>query len=258
MDSPAEERRHVPEAPELSVQLYTVRRELSGDLDATLARLAAIGFRQVEAFDLLGYGDRLGDALRRHGLRAPFAHVDLLSADRAAVARVAHDVGVSTLVQPWTEPAQWGSRDGVVALAGELNEAAAWAAGEGLRIAYHNHQFELASTIDGRHALEVFADALGPQIVLEVDAYWAHVGGADVAALLGRLGERVVALHVKDGDGSLETSHQVPAGQGVVPIAAVLATAPHAIPIIEFDDTAGDLFEAIAASRSYLLGLRDG
>jgi len=248
----------VPEPPELSVQLYTVRRELSQDLDATLARLAAIGFRQVEAFDLVGYGDRLGDALRRQGLRAPFAHVDLLSADRAAVVGAARDVGVTTVVQPWTEPARWESRDGVVALAEELNQAAAWAADQGLRIAYHNHQFELASAIDGRHALEVFADALGPQVVLEVDAYWAHVGGADVAALLGRLGERVVALHVKDGDGSMETLHQVAAGRGVVPIAAVLAAAPDAIPTIEFDDTEGDLFEAIAASRSYVLGLRGG
>jgi tRNA nucleotidyltransferase (CCA-adding enzyme) len=255
---PLTERRLVPDPAELSVQLYTVRRQLAEDLDATLARLASIGFRQVEAFDLLANGARLGEALPRHDLRAPFAHVDVLGADRHAVAAAAHAAGVTTVIQPWTEPNRWESLDDVGALADALNEAAAWASGEGLRIGYHNHQFELASTIDGRHALEVFAERLGPQVVLEVDAYWAHVGGADVPALLGRLGDRVVALHVKDGDGSLDTSRQVPAGSGVVPIAAVLSAAPQAVPIIEFDDSAGDLYEAIAASRSYVLGLNDG
>ena len=61
---------------------------------------------------------------------------------------------------------------------------------------------------DGRHALEVFADQLDPDVMLEVDTYWAYAGGADVPALLGRLGDRVVALHVKDGDGTLNTKAQ--------------------------------------------------
>ena len=43
--------------------------------------------------------------------------------------------------------------------------------------------------------LEVFAPHLSPEVVLEVDAYWAYTSGADVAALLTRLAYRVVALH---------------------------------------------------------------
>ncbi len=80
--------------------------------------------------------------------------------------------------------------------------------------------------IDGRHALEVFADQLAPEVVLEVDTYWAYAGGADVPALLRRLGERVVALHIKDGDGTLDTKKQVPVGSGVIPIADIIAAAP--------------------------------
>ena len=63
----------------------------------------------------------------------------------------------------------------------------------------------------------MLADRLEPEVVLEVDTYWAYAGGADVPALLARLGDRVVALHIKDGDGSLDPSKQVPVGSGVLP-----------------------------------------
>ena len=76
---------------------------------------------------------------------------------------------------------------------------AARARGPGLRLGYHNHDFELSSIVGGRPALEVLADALDPAVILEVDTYWAAVGGQDVPALLRRLGDRVRYLHVKDG-----------------------------------------------------------
>ena len=82
---------------------------------------------------------------------------------------------------------------------GELNQAAVKAADHGLRLGYHNHDFELSSIVGGRPGLEVLADALDPAVILEVDTYWAAVGGQDVPALLGRLGDRVRYLHVKDG-----------------------------------------------------------
>ena len=248
----------MPEPAPTSVQLYTVRRLLADDVDGTLAALADMGFGQVEAFDLVAYGDRLRDPLRRHGLAVPTAHVDLLATDAGQVAAAARDLGVTTVIQPWTDPQRWVDVDGIAEIADALNAAAAQAASGGLRVGYHNHHFELASTIDGRHALEVFADRLAPEVVLEVDTYWAFAGGADVPALIRRLGERVVALHLKDGDGSLDTTRQVAAGQGVVPIADVVEAAPDALRIVELDDTAGDLLDAVRASRDYLVALADG
>jgi sugar phosphate isomerase/epimerase len=163
-------------------------------------------------------------------------------------------VGAGLVIQAWTEPARWQRLDDIRAIADGLNQAAQVAADRGQRIGYHNHHFELASRIDGRHALEVFADALAPEVVLEIDAYWAFAGGADVPALVRRLGDRVAALHLKDGDGSLDTSHQVAAGRGVVPLREVAAAAPpSALRIIEFDDTTGDLREEIVASRRHFL-----
>jgi sugar phosphate isomerase/epimerase len=90
--------------------------------------------------------------------------------------------------------------------------------------------------------------------VLEVDTYWAAAGGADVPALLTSLGGKVRALHVKDGDLATDASGQVPAGQGRAPVDEVLAAAPAALRVIEFDQYAGDIFEGIAASFAYVTG----
>jgi sugar phosphate isomerase/epimerase len=108
--------------------------------------------------------------------------------------------------------------------------------------------------IGGRHALELFADHLAPEVVLEVDTYWAYAGGADVVPLLNRLGDRVVALHVKDGDGTLDTKKQVPVGAGSLPVWDYLDAAPDALRVVELDDSEGDLVDAVRASRDYLVG----
>jgi putative nucleotidyltransferase with HDIG domain len=243
-------------ASALSIQLYTVRAALADDAGATLARLAEIGFRQVEPFDLLTYRDRLRDGLSRHGIAAPTAHIGLIGdAPLDEILDAAVELGIGTLIQPWTEPKRWRSEPGVREIAVALSAVAVRAAGRGIRVGYHNHHFELESRIDGRHALELFADHLAPEVVLEVDTYWAFAGGADVPALLRRLGDRVAALHVKDGDGSLDPKRQVAVGSGALPIADILAAAPAALRVIELDDTAGDLLEAVRASRAFVLGL---
>jgi len=64
----------------------------------------------------------------------------------------------------------------------------------------------------------------------------------------------VHALHIKDGDLSTDASGQVPAGQGRVPVAEVLAAAPDALRVVEFDRYDGDIFTALAESHAYLAG----
>jgi sugar phosphate isomerase/epimerase len=240
------------EPTDLAIQLYTVRSWLADDLDGTLADLASIGYRSVEAFDLPTYGARLPAALGRAGLACPSVHASVLD-DLEAALDGAEAVRAALVVQPWTDPARWERADGVRAIADGLARAADAAAARGLRVGYHNHHFELASRIDDRHALEVLAEALPPEVVLEIDAYWAFAGGADVPALIRRFGTRVAALHLKDGDGSLDTSRQVGAGRGVVPLREVVDAAPaDALRIIELDDTSGDLREAIVAGAAFL------
>src|SRR6185369_1209996 len=64
----------------IGIQLYTVRREFGRDPEGTLARLAEIGFQEVE---FAGYPPGTPKEVRamldRHRLRAPSSHVDLKS-----------------------------------------------------------------------------------------------------------------------------------------------------------------------------------
>jgi sugar phosphate isomerase/epimerase len=107
------------------------------------------------------------------------------------------------------------------------------------------------------HALEVLAERLDPRVVLEIDTYWAAVGGAQVPQLLERLGDRVVALHVKDGPIVKGEPHTA-VGAGAMPVPEILAARPEAWRVVELDSCAGDIFEALAASHAYLAKFADG
>lgn len=239
-----------------SVQLYSVREALASDLPGTLRRLADLGFERVEPFALVDLADALAPALAETGLLAPTTHASLIGGDAAAVFDAAERLGVTTVIDPMVPEERWTDADAITETAVALNRLAQDAADRGLRIGYHNHWWELQHHIEGVSALEHLAGLLDPRVVLEVDTYWAATGGADVPALLGSLGDRVVALHLKDGPLTLDPLAQVPAGQGSMDIPAVLAAAPSAeFGVIEFDAYAGDIFDGLAASLDYLRGL---
>jgi sugar phosphate isomerase/epimerase len=236
-----------------SVQLYTLRDALGADLDGTIARVADIGFTQVEPYDFAATADALGEALTKHGLTAPSGHAPLLDADQDEIFTAAQRLGITTVIEPLQPSGHWQTLDDIAATAHKLNDAAAKASGYGLRVGYHNHAWELESVIDGTTALEHLVRDLAPGVVLEVDTYWAAVGGQDPVELLGRLGDRVRFVHIKDGPATADTSRQLPAGQGVIPVRRVLAAASALeVAVVEFDEYAGDLFEGIAASLAFL------
>jgi len=238
--------------PSLSVQLYSVREQFAADPTTTAARLHSIGFRCVEPYGLTELIDVIEPALASAGLSAPTSHASLLDGNHKAAFAAAQRARISTIIEPFVPEEHWATREQIEALAARLTAIADAAADEGLTVGYHNHWWELETLIDGTPALEVFADSLGDRVVLEVDTYWSTVGGVDPVELLDRLGTRVVALHVKDGPATREPIDQLPAGQGVVPIAAALAAAPWARPVVEFDEYAGDIFEGLAASFEFL------
>ncbi len=240
-------------APTLSVQLYTVREALAEDFDGTLAKIAGFGFDTVEPFGFDGFADELRKGLPKHGLVAPTAHVGLLRGDADQILDLAAELGITTVIDPAVTAERWASVDDIAATAEQLNAAAEKAATRGLTVGYHNHWWELETDFDGKHGLDVLADNLAPEVVLEVDTYWAYVGGADVPALLNRLGDRVVALHIKDGDGTRDNKKQVAVGSGVIPVWDFIAAAPDALRVVELDDSEGDRVEAIKVSRDYLL-----
>ena len=266
-------------SPVTSLQLFTVREALEADLNATLAEVAKRGFTATEAYNFVGNAEALAAALKTNGLVAPTGHAFLASTSFVnpdgssstvpvptpdEVFDAAETLGMTIVIDPYTHPTRWQTREQVEQTAELLNAAAEIAEGRGLRVGYHNHGFELAWRHDGRTGLEVLADHLDPGVVLEVDLYWATRGGADAPALVDALADRVVVLHVKDGtldgmDGEDATglpaavTDQVVAGQGVVPLAAALAAAPRLeTAVIEFDAYDGDVLAASETSLRHL------
>jgi sugar phosphate isomerase/epimerase len=238
-----------------ALQLYTVRDQMAADRAGVLAQVAALGYGAVEPFDILSDPDGLRVDLDAAGLSACSVHAVPTGAEAESVVRAARTLGADTVIIPYLPPPRFADADSVQTTARELNELAAGLAGQGLRMGYHNHDFELASLVGGVPALEVLADQLDDAVLLEVDTYWAAVGGQDVAALLGRLGDRVRYLHVKDGPVVNRDDFMTAVGAGRMPVAEILAASPSARwHVVELDRCATDMMTAVGDSLAWLVG----
>jgi sugar phosphate isomerase/epimerase len=236
-----------------ALQLYTLREEVATGRKGALHRVADFGYGAVEPYDVLTDPEQLRAELDEAGLAACSVHAKILGSDGDAMLRGTRVVGAGTVIVPSVDPERFADADAVAALAAELNLAAAKAADQGLRLGYHNHDFELSSIVGGRPALEVLADALDPAVILEVDTYWAAVGGQDVPALLRRLGDRVRYLHVKDGPVISRDDMMVAVGSGRMPVADILAACPSAEwHVVELDRCATDMLTAVGDSLAWL------
>lgn len=267
--------------PEASVQLYTLKDEFSADMGGSLDKLAEIGLRNVEAFDFVRRPDEIRAALDAAGLASPTGHAPLLSDELwtpdgsiptpapEVVFEAAAKIGMKTVIDPFVARERWFTLDGVSDIAERLNRLVDVAAGFGLEVGYHNHAQEFVADFDGQSAYERFVALTDERVVIELDLYWALTGGQDVVGLVSRLGDRLVAVHVKDGIAPAtnpfgpdaeafgsESLDQRRAGDGEVPLAdALRASTALKYAVIEYDNAPGDVFADIAASYAFL---RDG
>jgi len=237
----------------VSVQLYSVRDAIADDLPGAVERLAEIGFTNVEPYGFAERVDEYERAFAASGISAPSGHAPVIDSDDPDLYfDAAVRLGIGTVIDPFVPTERWQSADEIAKTADRVNALAARAATFGLAFGYHNHNWELANRVDGRPALLSFVDRIDDAVVLEIDTFWASVGGVDTPALLRSLGDRVKFVHVKDGALSDDTSLQQPAGKGAVDVAGILAAAPQAVRVVEFDAYAGDVFDGIAESFAWL------
>jgi sugar phosphate isomerase/epimerase len=252
----------------LAVQLYTFRDpdRFGGSglgLDVpTLTAIADAGFLGVETVDVPG-GDP-GEARRvlaDLGLTVASAHTWTDVGDADAVARAADALvalGASRMIVSHDPLEEIGAVD---ALAERLAAAAEVARDHGLRLGYHNHDWELRP-IGGVVPLDRIASVAGDALDLQVDIFWVVVGGAEPAEVIRRLGRQVVSLHLKDGVELPPSAYgapsfiNVPVGTGVVDPGPAVAAA-EAQPtvewlIVEFDHVDGSPLDGARASLEQL------
>jgi sugar phosphate isomerase/epimerase len=212
----------------LGVQLYTVRTALSRDFEGTLAALSRIGFREVETHDYFGRSAaEVRAVLDGVGLTAAAAHVTIEALERDLPQLLEHaaTVGHRWIVVPFLG-GPFRSADGYARAGEVLSRAAEQAAAAGIRVGYHNHDFEFAD-VDGRTGMDRLLAASSPQVGVELDVYWIVRAGGDPFAFIRQHASRVRLLHLKDSGGA-PTHEMRDVGAGTIDWKALLATAKQA------------------------------
>jgi sugar phosphate isomerase/epimerase len=141
--------------------------------------------------------------------------------------------------------------DGLRRLTDELNEHAAALTARDIRLGYHNHASEFAP-LGQTTAWNVLLADLAPEIEIELDVYWASVGGRDPVTEIRRTADRVRLLHLKDRAPGTE-HHDAPAGEGTLDLAAIVTAGEEAGVewfIAEQDDPADELADITTAYRN--------
>jgi sugar phosphate isomerase/epimerase len=187
----------------IGLQLYTVRDLMQADVGRTLEQVAAAGYHEVEFAGYFGQSPgRIRALLDAVGLGAPSSHVSLadLTRDAERTFDAAEAIGHRYLILPWLDPEQRTSLDDYRRVAADLNRAGERARGRGLRVGYHNHDFELAP-LDGARPYDLLLAETRPDLVcMEMDFYWMASGGADPLVYFERHPGRFHLCHVKDMD----------------------------------------------------------
>jgi sugar phosphate isomerase/epimerase len=189
----------------IGLQLYTVRNQMKEDFDGTLAKVAGIGYREVE---FAGYFERspkdVKASLDRAGLVSPSAHFDAsyLGDKWPGVLESARVIGQQYVVCSSVEEKLRQQPGGWPRIAEMFNQAGETARKAGIQFAYHNHSFEF-TPIEGKLPYDILLNGTDPSLVkMEMDLYWAVNAGADPLAYFNRYPGRFSLVHVKGRDKS--------------------------------------------------------
>lgn len=238
------------------LQLYTVRSEMQKGVEATLARLAQIGYKELE---FAGYFNKtpaqVAALLKANGLTAPSAHVprEVMKQGWDKALDDAATIGHRWVVIPYLQEGERKTADQYRQLAAEMNVAAAAAKKRGISFAYHNHDFEF-TPLGGTNGHEILMRECDPKLVFfELDLFWTTKAGRDAAAYVARAPERFPLVHVKDmkADGAMTE-----VGSGTIPFQKIFTASKGRIQhfFVEHDNPASP-FDSVTRSLSALKGL---
>ncbi|MFY0254055.1 sugar phosphate isomerase/epimerase family protein [Chitinophaga sp. 30R24] len=209
----------------IGLQLYTLRDQLAKDPKGTIAKVAGIGYQEVETFyGYQGANDKglfwgltpkaLSALLQQYQLTTPSGHYQLNdylvrgNGNAAALQpqiELAAALGQQYFIVPVLPPALWDKKltpADYQFMASQLNKAGELCKKANLHIGYHNHYWEfkqLANT--SKTGYDILLQETDPSLVsFELDLFWAIKSGRDPITLFKEAPGRFVAWHVKDMD----------------------------------------------------------
>lgn len=198
--------------PWLGVQLWSVKEPLEADFGGTLKALADMGFQGVEFAGEFGpYQNDPGSLkqlLQTLGLQACGAHVSFeqfRGENFQTSVEFYQKLGVTTLVIGYDERAWQPER--VDNLVEALNSFANDLARYGMRLAYHNHQYEF-DDFEGATYWDYIARHTQKDMALQLDVGWAVYAGKSPADYVRKYPSRTYSTHykVRTADGVVAVS----------------------------------------------------
>lgn len=217
--------------------LYTLRDDMGTNAIATLQEVADNGYKYIEA---AGYEDgkfygmtpsEFKSTLKSLGLKPVSTHqgsVTLENADQMMADVKA--AGFKYFVIPVPpmgmfefnrEKMSMGMKGSVQELAEVLNTLGQKAKKAGLKLLYHNHDFEFKKNDEGIVPIDYLLENLDSKYVnFQMDLYWVTKAGANPIAYFNKYPGRFKIWHVKDIDAQ---GRFAPVGQGSINFANILA-----------------------------------
>jgi sugar phosphate isomerase/epimerase len=184
------------------IQLYTLREDLPKDPKGVLKQLASFGYKQIESYE----GDERGmfwgmkntefkSYMDDLGMKIISSHTDI-NKDFERKAAEAGAIGMNYLICPYLGPQK--SLDDYKKAADKFNERGEICKKNGLKFAYHNHDYSFQQ-LDGQFPQDVMMAATDKDLVdYEMDMYWVVIAGQDPVQWMNKYPNRFRLAHVKD------------------------------------------------------------
>lgn len=223
----------------IGIQLWTLRDTLPKDVKGVLAQLGKVGFNEVETF---GYSPKNGffgtsvkdfkSMLCDNGLKATSNHFDFngyiengSTESLKSYIETANILGSEYVTVPHIVNNLRGkSIDDYKKLALKINQAAEICKASGLKLAYHNHDFEFEK-FESTTGYEVLLNNTDKNLVdFELDLYWVVRSGNNPLQLFKEHPGRFKMWHVKDMDKN-DPKLNTEIGKGSINFKAIFAEA---------------------------------
>ncbi len=252
----------------VGLQLYSLRELLPQDPRGVIAKVAAAGYKEVETYGFVpGTGfwgldpKAFKNLLIENGLTAPSGHYGIdkyiqegNEEELKSYIAAASAVGSKYLTVPYLGDALRQNADDYKKVAAKLNQAGTLCKASGLKIAYHNHDFELQPQGDTT-GLEIMLKETDPNLVdFEMDIYWVVRSGKDPVQLFEAYPGRFPMWHVKDMD-KANNEKNIEVGSGGIDYKTIFKNAKKAglkHAIMEQENFDMEPYASIKQSQAYI------